>query len=65
MLFQIYGENAGWQLFGWLMVFVCLIAVNEIARRSKVGGIFCFFRQRLPYILSLFRWARQTALNGR
>ena len=35
MLFQIYGENAGWQLFGWLMVFVCLIAVNEIARRSR------------------------------
>ena len=42
MLFQIYGENAGWQLFGWLLVFVGLILVNELARRTKQGGIFCF-----------------------
>ena len=40
MLFQIYGENAGWQLFGWLLVFVGLILVNELARRTKQGGIF-------------------------
>ena len=42
MLFQIYGENAGYQLIGWLMVFVGLILANEFARRSKFGGITCF-----------------------
>ena len=42
MLFQIYGENAGWQLLGWLLVFAGLILANELARRTKVGGIFCF-----------------------
>ena len=40
MFFQIYGENAGYQLLGWLLVFVALIVVNEIARRIKQGGIF-------------------------
>ena len=42
MLFQIYGETAGFQLLGWLMVFVGLILVNEFARRTKWGGIACF-----------------------
>ena len=42
MLFQIYGENAIYQLLGWLLVFVGLILANELARRSKAGGIFCF-----------------------
>ena len=42
MLFQIYGERAGFQLLGWLMVFLGLIAANELARRSKKGGIFFF-----------------------
>ena len=42
MLFEIYGNNAGWQLLGWLLVFVGLILVNELARRTKQGGIFCF-----------------------
>jgi len=42
MLFQIYGERAGFQLLGWLLVFVGLILVNEFARRSKVGGVACF-----------------------
>lgn len=42
MLFQIYGSNAGWQLLGWLMVFVGLIVLNEIARRTKAGGIAIF-----------------------
>ena len=31
MLFQIYGENAGFQLLGWALVFVGLIAANELA----------------------------------
>ena len=34
MLFQIYGETAGFQLLGWLLVFVGLIVANEIARRT-------------------------------
>ena len=42
MLFQLYGENAGFQLLGWLMVFQGLIITNEIARRSKKGGVFFF-----------------------
>ena len=42
MLFQIYGQNAGWQLLGWLLVFVGLILVNELSRRTKQGGIFFF-----------------------
>ena len=42
MLFQIYGETAGFQLLGWLMVFVGLILANEFARRTKLGGIACF-----------------------
>ena len=41
MLFQIYGPNAGWQLLGWLFVFVGLILANEIAR-TKWGGIGIF-----------------------
>lgn len=41
MLFHIYGANAGYQLVGWLLVFVGLILANEIAR-TKVGGIAIF-----------------------
>lgn len=44
MLFQIYGENAGYQLLGWLMVFVGLIVLNEVARRSKAGGFCALWR---------------------
>ncbi len=41
MLFQVYGETAGYQLLGWLLVFVGLIVTNEIARTKKGGiGIF-------------------------
>ena len=31
MFFQIYGETAGWQLLGWLLVFAGLVVMNEIA----------------------------------
>lgn len=41
MLFQIYGSTSGWQLLGWLFVFVGLILANEIAR-TKWGGIGIF-----------------------
>ena len=52
MLFQIYGETAGFQLLGWLLVFVGLIVANEIARRTKWGGIACFLV--LPAILTVY-----------
>lgn len=52
MLFQIYGDNAVYQLLGWLLVFSALIICNEIARRSKIGGIFFFLV--LPAILSVY-----------
>ena len=52
MLFQIYGENAGFQLLGWALVFVGLIAANELARHSKKGGIFFFLA--LPAALTVY-----------
>ena len=52
MFFQIYGETAGWQLLGWLLVFTGLVVMNEIARRSKAGGIACFLI--LPAALSVY-----------
>ena len=39
MLFQVYGEHAMFQWLGWVAVFACLILANEVARRSKAGGI--------------------------
>ena len=70
MLFQIYGETAGFQLLGWLMVFVGLILANEFARRTKWGGIACFLV--LPagltiYFISIYVGAAmgaQWALNN-
>ena len=52
MLFQIYGENAIFQLLGWLLVFVGLILANEFARRTKVGGIICFLA--IPAALTVY-----------
>ena len=52
MLFQIYGETAGFQLLGWLIVFVGLILANEFARRTKWGGITCFLV--LPAALTIY-----------
>ena len=52
MFFQIYGDRAGWQLLGWLLVFAALILANEFARRSKFGGIVCFIA--LPVVLSVY-----------
>ncbi len=70
MLFQIYGERAGYQLLGWLLVFAGLIIINEIARRSKAGGIACLII--LPagltvYFISIYVGAAmgaQWALNN-
>ena len=52
MLFQIYGDLAGYQLLGWLLVFLGLILTNELARRSKKGGIFFFLI--LPVGLTMY-----------
>ena len=37
MLFQIYGDGAGWQLLGWVLVFAVLVLENEFARSTKIG----------------------------
>ena len=42
MLFQVYGENAIYQWIGWAVVFISLILINELARRTRAGGVFCF-----------------------
>ncbi len=42
MLFQLYGDKAMYQLLGWVLVFAGLILTNEIARRTKKGGMFFF-----------------------
>lgn len=52
MLFQIYGDNALYQLLGWGLVFVALVLANEFARRTKLGGIICF--GVIPVILSVY-----------
>ncbi len=52
MLFQVYGDGSYWQILGLVLVFAALILVNEIARRSKAGGIFAFLI--LPAALSIY-----------
>ena len=39
MLFQI---ESMWQILGWVLVFAGLLITNEIARRTKKGGIAIF-----------------------
>lgn len=41
-----------YQWLGWIMVFVGLIAANEVARRSKTGGIVCFLG--IPAVLTVY-----------
>ncbi|MDD3401808.1 MAG: DUF5692 family protein [Hespellia sp.] len=52
MLFQVYGDGAIFQWIGWVLVFAGLIIANEIARRTKMGGIFFFLI--LPAILTVY-----------
>lgn len=52
MLFQIYGDNAVWQLLGWVLVFAGLIIMNEIGRRTKAGGVAIFVV--IPCLLTVY-----------
>lgn len=52
MLFQIYGSTSATQLIGWLLVFAGLIITNEIARRTKAGGMVIFVI--IPLILTVY-----------
>lgn len=52
MLFNIYGANFGYQLLGWILVFVGLIVCNELARRSKIGGLVFFIG--IPAVLTIY-----------
>ena len=42
MFFHLYEGLSGYQLIGWVLVFVGLVVANELARRTKAGGIFFF-----------------------
>lgn len=52
MLFQIYGSASATQLLGWALVFAGLVIMNEIARRTKIGGIAVLVV--LPLILTVY-----------
>lgn len=52
MLFQIYGALSAYKLIGWLLVFLGLIILNEIGRRTKIGGILLFVV--LPLALTVY-----------
>ncbi|MDO4623075.1 MAG: DUF5692 family protein [Eubacteriales bacterium] len=52
MMFQIYGSTAATQLLGWVLVFVGLIVLNEIGRRTKAGGITIFVI--IPILLTIY-----------
>ncbi len=52
MFFQVYGENALYQWLGLFLVLGCLIVVNELTRRSKIGGITFLFI--IPAILTFY-----------
>ena len=52
MLFQVYGADSIYKFIGWALVFAGLIITNEIARRSKAGGITIFVI--IPAALSVF-----------
>ena len=47
MLFHVYGENALPQWIAMLGVLAALILLNEVARRTKAGGILMFFVDRI------------------
>ena len=54
MLFQLYGSqvNTVLTLIGWVCVFAGLIIMNEIGRRTKLGGMLVFVI--IPAILTVY-----------
>ncbi|MCR5770476.1 MAG: DUF5692 family protein [Butyrivibrio sp.] len=52
MIFQLYSSSAAMQLLGWILVFAGLILVNEIGRRTKIGGMVVFVI--IPLILTVY-----------
>ncbi len=52
MLFNIYGGFGVYQLLAWCAVFAGLVLLNELARRTKWGGILCFCV--VPAILTVY-----------
>ena len=62
MLFQLYGSTAMTQLLGWVLVFAGLVILNEIGRRTEIGGIVLFVI--IPAILTIYFIAIQAGLFG-
>ena len=52
MLFQLYGDKAMMQLLGFCLVFAGLILMNEIGRRTKIGGVAVFIV--IPLALTVY-----------
>lgn len=52
MLFEVYGALAAYQWIGWVLVFAGLIVLNEIGRRTKIGGIMLFVV--LPILMTIY-----------
>ncbi len=59
MLFQIHDMS---QLLGWVLVFAGLIIMNEIGRRTKVGGMLLFVI--IPVILTVYFILAHVGLFG-
>ena len=62
MLFQLYGSTAMTQLLGWVLVFAGLVILNEIGRRTKIGGIVLFVI--IPAVLTIYSITIQAGLFG-
>ncbi|MDO4521604.1 MAG: DUF5692 family protein [Eubacteriales bacterium] len=62
MLFQLYGSTSATQLLGWVLVFVGLIVMNEIGRRTKIGGMLIFVI--IPIILTVYFIGIQFGMFG-
>lgn len=52
MFFQVYGDGAVYQWIAMLAVLVGLILLNEVARRTKAGGLVIF--GVIPLILTIY-----------
>lgn len=52
MLFQVYGDGAIYQWLAMIAVLVGLILMNEVARRTKAGGLVIF--GAIPIILTIY-----------